>query len=41
MNISTDVDRANKSDDRVMYSGDPNLKPSSSTEESCSCITAD
>ncbi len=27
MNISTDVDRANKSDDRVMYSGDPNLKP--------------
>src|SRR5207244_9443904 len=27
LNVSTDVDRADKSDDRVMYSGDPNLKP--------------
>ena len=27
MNVSTDVDRANKSDNGVMYSGDPNLKP--------------
>jgi feruloyl esterase len=27
MNISTDVDRADKSDNGVMYSGDPNLKP--------------
>ncbi len=27
MNISTDVDRADKSDNAVMYSGDPNLKP--------------
>ena len=27
MNISTDIDRANKSDNGVMYSGDPNLKP--------------
>ena len=26
MNISTDIDRANKSDNGVMYSGDPNLK---------------
>jgi feruloyl esterase len=26
MDISTDVDHADKSDDRVMYSGDPNLK---------------
>jgi feruloyl esterase len=27
MNISADVDRAAKSDNGVMYSGDPNLKP--------------
>ena len=27
MNISTDVDRADKADNGVMYSGDPNLKP--------------
>jgi feruloyl esterase len=27
LNVSTDVERADKSDDGVMYSGDPNLKP--------------
>jgi feruloyl esterase len=27
MNISTDIDRAARSDDGAMYSGDPNLKP--------------
>jgi feruloyl esterase len=27
MNISTDIDRADKSDNGAMYSGDPNLKP--------------
>jgi feruloyl esterase len=27
MNISTDVDRADKSDNGVMFSGDPNLRP--------------
>src|SRR5206468_9843571 len=27
MNISIDVDRADKSDNGVMYTGDPNLKP--------------
>ena len=27
MNVSTDVERADKSDNGVMYSGDPNLKP--------------
>ena len=27
MNILSDVDRADESDNRVMYSGDPNLKP--------------
>src|SRR5256886_17574035 len=27
MNISADVDLADKSDNGVMYSGDPNLKP--------------
>jgi len=27
MNISTDIDRADRSDNGVMYSGDPNLKP--------------
>jgi feruloyl esterase len=27
MNISTDIDRADKSDNGAMFSGDPNLKP--------------